>query len=107
MHPYCKDANWCVFKVPESINDGPNTDRGCTTNNTGTTGYEGPEPVTTTTAKSTTSRGRRTTKGRDDSNLKCVGDKCGWQDAGVTRKEIHEIFKIIILIKLLTLCFKL
>lgn len=80
----------------------------CTTENTGDTGYDGSEPVTTgtTTVRSTTSRGKRTTTRRDDGNLKCVGDKCGWQDAGVARNEIHEIFEIIILIKLLRPCFE-
>ncbi len=66
----------------------------CTTQNTGTTGHNGSEPVTTTTIRTTTN---------SDNNLKCEGDKCDWQDAGESQKEVHVILKIVLLIKFLTI----
>lgn len=77
----------------------------CTTENTGTTGHNGSDPVTTTTtttARSTTRR-RRTTTDRnvDESKLMCKGN-CGWQDAGANQKEIHVILQMMTLIQLQT-----
>lgn len=70
--------------------------------------------MSTTTIKSRTTTTVKTrpatdeVDGDDDSNLMCQGDECGWQDAGAEgRQELHEIIKIIILIKTLTVPFNL
>ncbi len=101
-YQHCTHANWCVFlEHPD-----------CTTQNTGSTGHAGEDPVTTTTTaritSSTYQTGESTTTDEtDEGNLMCEDSECGWQEAGEAQKEIHVILMMIILIKILTIIVQL
>ncbi len=91
---------WCAFAHQKG--DGRVQ---CTTENTGSTGYNGTAPVTTTTTPRTTTVAEITTTERDESELKCEEEKCDWQEAGEAQKEIHVVLKIIVLIKIVAIYF--